>query len=501
MWSLLNEPLKQAAAANTVSPERAATISGVLDEFGRILSADESVLSSLLSKQKRMAEFVAGAFEMAHYPSYGIARPPAGSRAADLVELTWQLRRFLLEEMARAGKGEDESKEALELNIRADRVSRRVYEAGADNHLAGTVEIEEVRPLALAVRNFSTRMYTMPARPIWHSGKAPVDTNMVFYAGSPEGQEQAAIACRRSGLQIMPKLTGEGYAAARWKQLQKAVSAIFDLRGGDDSRLASVTYELGIALALGSPILVLISAGQTMPFDVDIEPVVLSGGPTDVAELEVAIDRSVVWTFPRTSAGGSSKTLEFVLSTHRRPHPDLYVDQTLKLLDGLRRKPDPLTVTRTLVQLFDFLDGGQTMLIRPHWLPVYPDTKNRRLFHVLPFRPEWADNVTAVARKFSEGAGVAYVRGDMVNEPDVIRSIWEEIARATHVLVDLSGFNANVMLELGLAHTLGKKVLMVGQKGTVDSLCPSIRKLRVQQYDLKQAGQMLGCAIENFVSN
>ena len=102
--------------------------------------------------------------------------------------------------------------------------------------------------------------------------------------------------------------------------------------------------------------------------------------------------------------------------------------------------------------------------------------------------------MTAV-RETSEAAGIEYVIGDVVEEADVIRSIWEEIARASLVLVDLTGFNANVSLKLGIAHTLGKKLLIVGQDNTIKYLFPSIQKLRVHQYDVTCLKQSLGTSI------
>jgi nucleoside 2-deoxyribosyltransferase len=499
--SLLTERLKSEARAESVSPDRAETLSGVLEEFGGILSADDKDVSAQRAKSAKMKEFIDSKFEMTHYLSHGINRPPAGSRAAEEVELNWQLRRYLLEEMSRPEKGEEESKELLDLNMRASRVDKRIYEAGADNTRALTVEKEELRPLALTVRNFSARMYTMPARPIWRIANIPVDTNAVFYSGSAEVKTTVEAACRRSGLEILSAPRGEDYSKARWKQLQQAVTAIFDLRVADGTEMAAVTYELGIALTLGKPVLVLVSEDQTVPFDVDIEPIVLTAGPEDGALLGDAIDRSVVWTCPRPSADASLDTLEYVLSLYQRPHRNVTVDQTLRMLAEIRNTPDPLAMTRTLVKLFDYLGDGRTMLIRPRWSPVYPDENSRRLFHVMPFRPKWADAVTAVTRAESKAAGIAYIRGDEVDEPNVIRSIWEEIARATHVLVDLTGFNSNVALELGIAHTLGKNVLMVGQDDTIDYLFPSIRKLRVKEYSMKQLKSSLGAAINDFVTS
>jgi len=498
-WSLLSERLKSEAEGGAVSEDHFESLGSVLEEFGRILSAKEQDLPELLNKGQRIKEFIQSKFEMAHYLSHGIPRPPDGSRAAELVEHNWQLRRYLLEEMNRSEKGEEESKEALDLSVRASRVDRRIYEAGADNTRAMTVEKEEFRSLALAVRHFSASVHTMPAKPIWRSANVPTDTNAVLYSGSAKGRILIAAVCRRSGLEVIAEPRGESYANARWKQLQKAITAIFDLCFTEGMDMAAVTYELGIALTLGRPIVVLVAKEKSMPFDVDLDPVVLTGGAEDAVTLASAIDQSVVWTYPRPRSDASRKTLECVLSMYPRPQQDVQVDQTLRALAELRKASDPLAIKRTLVKFFDYLKDGETILVHPRWSPVYPEVNNPRLFHVIPFRPEWADRVTAFTRKLCEAANVEYVRGDEAAEPNVIRSIWEEIARATHVLVDLTGFNANVGLELGITHTLGRKALMVGQEKTADFLFPSIKKLRVQPYTMGRLEQTLGKALRSFV--
>ncbi len=500
VWSLLNDRLKSEAESGNVSKERAETLKGVMEEYGRILSGDEKDVHSLLGKEEGMREFIRNMFETCHYLSHGIKRPPESSRASELVELSWQLRRYLLEEMNRPEKGEEESKEALDLTMRASRVDRRIYEAGSDETRAVSVERDELRPLALAIRSFSARMYTMPARPVWRSGKVPADTNAVFYSGAAKGKESIAAACGRSGLEVMAEPRGESYADARWKQIQKAVTAVFDLRGARGSGMASITYELGIALTLGKPAVVLVKEGQKMPFDVEIDPIILSGGPQDDAVAAAAVDKSVVWIHPAPSAGASSRTLEYILSMYRRPQKDVYADQTLRMLAELTKAPDPLAVTQTLMKFFDFLNDGETMLVHPWWPPVYPEEATRSLFHVMPFGPKWARSVSDVAREACKDAGVLYVRGDEVAEPDVVRSIWEQIARATHILVDLTGFNANVALELGVAHTLGKKVLMVGQGDPETCVFQSVSKFRVESYGPGKLDETLGRKVKRFVS-
>ena len=500
IFSSLKDLLKSDADSGVVSKDHAESLSGTLEEFGRILSGDEKDLQAIQAKLRKMRGIIEDKFEMAHYLSHGIEQPAAGSRAANLVELNWQLRRYLLEEMNRSERGKEESKESLDLSMRASRVDKRIYEAGSDQTRAMNVEKEELRPLGLAIRNFSARMNTMPARPIWRIAKVPVDTNAVFYSGSAQGRPSVAEVCRRSGLVLMTEPKGESYASARWKQLQKAVTTVFDLRVTDPPDMATAHYELGIAMTLGKPIVILIAKGQSLLFNVDIDPIVLAGGPQDAVSIAMAIDQSIVWIYPRSRSDASSNTLEYVLSLYARPHQDIYVDQTLRMLTDLRKAPDALATTRTLVTLFDYLNDSETMLIHPRWSPVYSEQHNLRLFHVMPFKPKkWADRVTAVSREVCQASSVKYVRGDEVDEPNVIRSIWEEIARASYVLVDLTGFNANVALELGIAHTLGKRILMVGQGEPASHVFKSISKFRVQSYDAKRLKENLGRKIREFI--
>jgi hypothetical protein len=105
------------------------------------------------------------------------------------------------------------------------------------------------------------------------------------------------------------------------------------------------------------------------------------------------------------------------------------------------------------------------------------------VFHVMPFGPDWADDAVASAENSCTPYGAEYIRGDRVEEAKVIKAIWDEINATSHVLVDLTGFNANVALELELAHALGRPTIMVGQGDTVERLFPSIAKLRFYPYE------------------
>ncbi len=500
---MLENRLKKDLNEGKVDEDRAETIRGLLGKIGTIVPGGDEELDVLIEKQDKIKDAAEAQFETLHYLSHGIPQPPEGSRAATLVENCWPLRRFLMEEMYQPNKGAAESKEVLDLNVQAGRVDKRIYEAGADNQRAKIVDKEEFRPFALTVRNYSARKYAMLSQPIWTVTRSPVDINAVFYSGSVGLQGLVTDICGEVGLAIMQTPSGESLAKTRWKQIQKAMTTVFDLRVEEGPELASVAYELGIALSLGKPIVVVASNDQTLPFDIDIEPVIISGDHNDGKRLASAIDRSIVWTYNRTRSKGFLNTTNHILSKFSRPHPDTYVNQTLRLLEDQQQDPDPLTIDRTVSKFVDFLNDGSTMLIYPIWSPVYPKAERSRLFHVMPYTPKnWkedikADDVMAITKEVCKITDVDYVRGDEVEDHNVIRSIWEEIAQATYVLVDLTGFNANVALELGITHTLGRPSLIVGQSDTVKQLFPMIGKRRIQTYEDTAALETL---VRNFLA-
>lgn len=499
--SALRQRLESELVQGRLTGDRADTIKGMLQLIeNRIKSKDDETLVDIMETLQGIRNLADGWIDMLHYPSYDLPRPPVGSRAATLVELCWKLRRFLAEEMNRSGKGPDETKTAFELSMRATSLDKRLYEVGEDNERAAVVEKEDLRPLAVAVRDYSALKQPMLAYPIWSAAKLPVATNEVFYSGLETLIPKLSNIVRNLGLQLQTQVRGESPAEARWTQLQMAMTTIFDLRAVSGPALTSVTYELGIALTLGKPIVVLVGPDQSMPFDVNIAPLVLTDTSAGNAALESAIDQSLVWLYPRLDVSHVAATIDFVLTRYPRPNANLYADQTLRLLSDNRVGADPVTAGNALAKLIDFLEGGKPMLIHPVWSPAYPSVDTRSLFHVMPFRPDWANDVHKIARKAVKASGGIYVRGDEVKDPNVISSIWANIAQASHVLVDLTGFNPNVALELGIAHTLGRKVCLVCQGEPDASAFPSISKLRIESYDMKKLDKTLAAQVKAFVS-
>jgi hypothetical protein len=85
-------------------------------------------------------------------------------------------------------------------------------------------------------------------------------------------------------------------------------------------------------------------------------------------------------------------------------------------------------------------------------------------FVLMPFaeqmRPIYDDHI----RPIVESEELSCLRADEIMGTNVITwDIWEKVNRARFIIADLTGRNSNVFYEVGIAHTLGKEVILLTQ--------------------------------------
>ncbi len=99
---------------------------------------------------------------------------------------------------------------------------------------------------------------------------------------------------------------------------------------------------------------------------------------------------------------------------------------------------------------------------------------------MMPFKAEF-DSVYIKLQKSTEEIGLSCVRADDIWEHHtIIQDIVNIIARARVVICDCSGKNPNVFYEIGIAHALGKEVILIAQ--TEDDIPFDLRHLRYIRY-------------------
>lgn len=85
-------------------------------------------------------------------------------------------------------------------------------------------------------------------------------------------------------------------------------------------------------------------------------------------------------------------------------------------------------------------------------------------FVLMPFKSEMKPIYEDHIKPSVEKAGLTCLRADEIVGTNMITvDIWESINRARFIVADLTGQNPNVFYELGLAHAIGKDVVLITQ--------------------------------------
>lgn len=123
----------------------------------------------------------------------------------------------------------------------------------------------------------------------------------------------------------------------------------------------------------------------------------------------------------------------------------------------------------------------------PIWEGRFFPAESDYCFVLMPFSEEhdlqrvFAEHVKAV---IETRCGLRCERADDIyGISGVMQSVWEGINRARLIVAELTGRNPNVFYELGIAHTLGKPVIMLTQ--SMDFVPFDLRHLRCIVYNYK----------------
>ncbi len=104
------------------------------------------------------------------------------------------------------------------------------------------------------------------------------------------------------------------------------------------------------------------------------------------------------------------------------------------------------------------------------------------VFMIMPFNEEFLALYESLKEKYEESFSFSHA-GDLDCQQSIIKDIVIGIEQADLVIADLTNRNANVFYELGLAHAMSKKVILITQD--VDDLPFDIKAYNANQYSNK----------------
>ena len=124
----------------------------------------------------------------------------------------------------------------------------------------------------------------------------------------------------------------------------------------------------------------------------------------------------------------------------------------------------------------------------------------------MPFAEEFKDVYQCLILEVLEEAGYTVIRADDIkSQSNIISDIVKGIITSDLIVADLTGSNPNVYYELGIAHALDKKVILITQE--INELPFDLRSYRVVGYSVhfakitKAKKELFELATEAFKSN
>ena len=128
-------------------------------------------------------------------------------------------------------------------------------------------------------------------------------------------------------------------------------------------------------------------------------------------------------------------------------------------------------------------------------LPEYQLIHPKLASVMMPFAAEF-DRVYETLKEAVVAAGLTCRRGDDIwDNPAIIQDVVSLIDWSRVVICDCTGRNANVFYELGIAHTLGREVILIAQ--SANDIPFDLRHLRyIKYHDDAEGLQKLAIALE-----
>ena len=105
-----------------------------------------------------------------------------------------------------------------------------------------------------------------------------------------------------------------------------------------------------------------------------------------------------------------------------------------------------------------------------------------KVFVITPFNEDFLALYNELKRIFEENFDFTNA-GDLDNQQNILQDIVEGIYQADVIIADLTGLNANAFYELGLAHAMNKKVIIITQD--LGELPFDIKSYRANEYSLQ----------------
>lgn len=210
------------------------------------------------------------------------------------------------------------------------------------------------------------------------------------------------------------------------------------------------------------------------------------GGPTQWARVGQILGARL---------SGHDVAIEYVIDQRFRPIAQdslIAIEGSLGIVSNPRRGFGELSTTHWAVKDYDLfkalcLAPSRRRIPTAFTLPEPGEIQEDQLSAMMPFSAAFDEVYSAITRA-AERTEMRCSRVDGIWENhSVIQDVISLIDRSRYVVCDCSGRNPNVFYEIGIAHTLGKEVILITQSG--DDVPFDLKHLRYIPYSNNPVGR------------
>jgi len=145
-------------------------------------------------------------------------------------------------------------------------------------------------------------------------------------------------------------------------------------------------------------------------------------------------------------------------------NPENFKVGTIRIADNWWKIQKSLDISLTQMAP---LDPKESMFVQPLFgrLDHIPSDKRSDVFVLMPFSPDLEEIFKTHIKSVAHALGLKANRADdFFNADMVMNDIWKRICGSRVIIADCTNRNPNVFYEIGIAHTVGKPVIIITQK-------------------------------------
>jgi hypothetical protein len=169
---------------------------------------------------------------------------------------------------------------------------------------------------------------------------------------------------------------------------------------------------------------------------------------------------------------------------------DCYADTTGPLQNSniLKIEGNEWTLSRGVTDFIRMAEENLQVFPPRDWifnvpLKVPPPARGtpRICFVIMPYGPSWFQSIyDAISHAARAARYTCSIANDIASAGGIMNQVWDSIRKADAIVADLTDNNSNVLYETGIAHALGKDVVLITQD--VKELPFDLRALRCISY-------------------